>query len=127
LARAVNAVRLAPRGRVGISMAVDNIAVARARSGLLGGQGEPALGFGTHRQNRVAKLQRDRARAWRPQAKTDSVRDQRGPKRKLMMPAHHHTTQALGPPRANNLITNERSGCAQPTAYPGSNSTSHGH
>ena len=90
LARAVNPLRLPTRGRVRIGIAIDNIAVAGARPGAAGCQGEPPSRFGTHRQKRVGELQRHRPGARRPQAKSDPFGIQLGSERKLMMPAHDH-------------------------------------
>ena len=85
----MNAFRLTARGRVGIGIAVDDITVSRAGPGPVGGQGEPALGFRTHRQQRVGKLQRNRIGARRPEPETSPAGYEFGPEGERMMPAHH--------------------------------------
>ena len=118
LARTVNAFRLAARRRVGIRIAVDDITVARAWPGAVGGQAKPAFDLAPHRQDRVAKLHRDRAGARRPEAEADPVGDQLGSERKLMVPAHRH-------PYLGTQAAPSRSGRADRRRIPGLSSIFH--
>ena len=91
LARPVHTVGLPARGRIGISGAVDDIAIARARPGRRSRQTEPATRLLGHRNiGRVLALeaQRHRSRGWRPQAKADAAGLDFGAERQLMVAIH---------------------------------------
>ena len=91
LARAVDALRLTARSRVGKGLAVDEIAVACARSGSGDCQRKPAAGLARPsalRPGPASSRNGHRVGARRPQPEARATRDRLGAERELIMTTH---------------------------------------